>query len=44
MKNGADVCLVFVTSTETVVGALHPLDPAGDPVELFRIKPLEVSH
>ena len=43
-RAGADVVLVYVTSTEFVVGALHPLDPAADPVELFRIEMPEVSH
>lgn len=43
-RAGADVCLVYVTSTDFVVGALHPLDPASDPVEIFRIESQEASH
>jgi hypothetical protein len=45
-ERGADVILMYVTSTETVIGALHFPDPAADPVELFRIvvPSSEVSH
>jgi hypothetical protein len=39
---GADVILMYVTSTETVIGALNL--PNGDPVTIFRIEPSEASH
>jgi len=46
-KMGADVCLVFAPGAGTIVGCLHPPDPAADVHELFRIVvpvPEEVSH
>lgn len=36
LKVGGDVCVVCLTGTGTAVGALHFVDPAADPVELFR--------
>jgi hypothetical protein len=38
MKNGADVILMYVTSTETVIGALNLPTSDSDPVTLFRIE------
>lgn len=37
-KAGAEICLVYATSTSTVIGALHPPDPGADPIELFRVE------
>jgi hypothetical protein len=34
---GADVVLVFAPGAGTIIGALHPPDPAADPVPLFKI-------
>jgi len=36
-KVGADVVLVFAPGAGTIVGALHPPNPDGDVLELFRI-------
>lgn len=43
-ERGADVILMYVTSTETVIGALNLPNPDSNPVELFRIEMPEVSH
>ena len=37
-RAGADVILMFVTSTETVLGVLNLPNPDSDPVTIFRIE------
>ena len=46
LRSGADVCVVFATLSGVVVGALHPLCPDADPVEIFRVEisPSGTSH
>ena len=44
MRRGAELCLVHVLSSGTVIGALHQNHPDSDPVTLFRIEMEEISH
>ena len=37
LERGADIVIVFNTSSSTVIGAIHFPDPGADPAELFRI-------
>jgi hypothetical protein len=38
MKAGADPVLIYSSTTEKIIGAIAPLDPEGDPLEVFRIE------